>query len=234
MPSILDIDPKTVVAKIQAGELPSKVLRGILDRFPDATKNDAGQVLNEAFPNMWLIECVWAWKASKQSTAIDTQFDLRVIGRMIEAGADIPWDISYCDAEQLRIRQALIDDAAEELRLARDAVSYESLYDKAKRLDSEILCIEALWDGDTTGWHVVLSAVVRESDNVVTKWLGTVKFGGDIRLFNGAVSPWPEAMHAKEVGSKLADEFKASFYFPSPDEPNDALPNWIEFGGRSI
>jgi hypothetical protein len=79
--------------------------------------------------------------------------------------------------------------------------------------------IEAIWDGDTEGWFVVLTAVsVRERTEEA---LAVLRLGGDIRLLQGRVPPWPEAEQASVLGAAVASHFGIPFHFPSPDEPND-------------
>lgn len=82
-------------------------------------------------------------------------------------------------------------------------------------------------DGNTQGWFVVPVAIVRRpgshhhSDEVP---LTVLQHGGDTRLFQGQVPPWPEAQQATEQGRAVAQHFGVPFHFASPAEPNDALP----------
>ncbi|WP_254507765.1 hypothetical protein [Anatilimnocola floriformis] len=87
------------------------------------------------------------------------------------------------------------------------------------------IAFEALWDGDTTGWFVRFSAITAD---LQTHCLTAIRHGGDLRLFNGQVPPWPEAATATELGQEVAALFRAEFYFPSPVHPEDACPRWIE------
>jgi hypothetical protein len=90
------------------------------------------------------------------------------------------------------------------------------------------VAIEATWDGDTHGWLVDLSAVVRTAEGYGARVLRVCSGGGDIRLFNGHVPPWPGAVEAAELGQRLADELGVPFHFPSPREPEDDCPHWWE------
>lgn len=93
--------------------------------------------------------------------------------------------------------------------------------------------IEALWDGDTQGWCLDLSVSTNEFISSVPEreqkefnlfiWRGS---GGDMRLFNGQVPPWPEAQLATLVGEELSKRLGIPFYFPSPDQPNDDYARW--------
>ncbi|WP_405925387.1 hypothetical protein [Streptomyces sp. NBC_00035] len=84
--------------------------------------------------------------------------------------------------------------------------------------------VEALWDGDTDGWFVVLVAVFDDPRCEVD--LAWIRHGSDLRVFDGQVPPWPEAREAVEIGTALADRFKVPFHFASPDEPDDEAPRW--------
>ena len=86
--------------------------------------------------------------------------------------------------------------------------------------------IEAFWDGDSEGWFVVLAAAMTEPDSEAG--LAFIRHGGDLRLFNGQVPPWPEAQEAEATGRALARHFGVSFHFASPDVPDDAAPRWRE------
>lgn len=225
-------DSAMISARILSGELPSKVLRSILAQSPDVLKNDLAHVLHEAFfeTGHELVYCVWHWRAREAQAAYDAQFDIRVLRTLMRAGITLPWGEAFCAAESERIKAELATLADADRQAAYDAVSFERLEDKVRTLACKVVCIQALWDGDTRGWHITLDAVVERASGLETVWLGTAKFGGDIRLFKGGVPPWPEAVHAKEVGTRLADAFGAEFYFPSPDKPDDSLPNWLERG----
>jgi hypothetical protein len=93
-------------------------------------------------------------------------------------------------------------------------VSREVILANLNSLKSTPVAIQALWDGDTTGWFIRLSAI---ADNAQLYPLGDLSDGGDIRLFSGQVPPWPEAAAARQLGNELAGRFGAEFYFPSPD-----------------
>lgn len=99
----------------------------------------------------------------------------------------------------------------------------EQIFAKVDSLESPPIAIEALWDGDTDGWFVCLAAITTD-----LQWhaLGVLSDGGDIRIFNGQVPPWPEAAAARQIGKEIAERFGAEFYFPSPDYPEDDCPSW--------
>lgn len=104
-------------------------------------------------------------------------------------------------------------------------LSREQILAMVDALKSTPIAIEALWDGDSTGWFVRLAAITADSK---THPLGVMSDGGDIRLFNGQAPPWPEAAAAHELGNELAQRFGAEFYFPSPQHPENDCPSWHE------
>ncbi|GAA1069185.1 MULTISPECIES: hypothetical protein [Kitasatospora] len=104
----------------------------------------------------------------------------------------------------------------------------EGLVAAVAGLPFRVGAIEAVWDGDTFGWFVVLLAVAAEP--CAEHRLAVLRGGGDLRLFNGAVPPWPEAVEADRVGRELADRLGVPFHFASPRTPDDAAPRWWEGG----
>ena len=110
-------------------------------------------------------------------------------------------------------------------------LSREQLIAKADELPQKPVAVEAWWNGDTDGWFVVLVAVYAERRWFRSKYremtLGCLRGdGGDLRLFNGEVPPWPEAWLASEVGQEIASRFGIPFYFPSPRHPEEDCPRW--------
>lgn len=99
----------------------------------------------------------------------------------------------------------------------------EQILEKALGLTRSPVAFEAYWDGDSTGWFIKVTAIFGEQDEC---YLGTLQFGGDMRLFQSAVPPWPEAKVAAEIGGELSRQFAAPFYFPSPNVPEDQCPRW--------
>lgn len=100
----------------------------------------------------------------------------------------------------------------------------EDLVAKVQALPGPPSAVEALWDGDTEGWFVVLVGVMLDSKT--EHHLATVQHGTDIRALNGEVPPWPEAEEAIRVGRALAGRLGVPFYFASPNEPDDTAPRW--------
>jgi hypothetical protein len=102
----------------------------------------------------------------------------------------------------------------------------EQLLAKAAALPEPPVAFEAQWDGDSSGWGGELNAVLRSEGGYDSRCLAFLRGGGDIRLFNGQVPPWPEAKLAAAVGAELAKRFGVPFYFACPDWPESDTPRW--------
>ncbi len=160
--------------------------------------------------------------------AWDAAFDFRLIRQLIALGEPLPWSADKCEEEVRRV-QPVIDESNRLAKLkAEEATSFDSLKAKTSTLDGKVSCIEALWDGDTNGWFVRMSAVMLNESIHKARFLVSISKGSDARLFSGQVPPWPEAVHAAKVGSQLAKCFEAEFYFPSPETPDIGKVPWLE------
>ncbi|GGR87902.1 hypothetical protein GCM10010169_35190 [Micromonospora fulviviridis] len=104
------------------------------------------------------------------------------------------------------------------------------LIEKAAAITAPVVAVEALWDGDTQGWCVDLVAIVRRPGRHHDRFdevpLTVLRQGGDIRLFNGHVPPWPEARQATEQGQAVAQHVGVPFHFTSPEAPDVELQRW--------
>lgn len=104
------------------------------------------------------------------------------------------------------------------------------LIELADAVTDPVVAVEALWDGDTEGWFVVLVAIVSRPGPHRARFdevpLTVLRHGGDLRLFNGQVPPWPEAQQAIEQGQAVAQHLGLPFHFTSPEEPDVDLPRW--------
>lgn len=108
-------------------------------------------------------------------------------------------------------------------------VTLADLITTTQALPTRPVAIEASWDGDTQGWFVILSAVLDrpgpshpDFDSID---IATLRQGGDLRLFNGAVPPWPEVRQAAGLGKALAAHCGVPF-LPAPEEPDIGQPRW--------
>jgi len=106
--------------------------------------------------------------------------------------------------------------------------SREQLLAKAEALPERPVAIEAYWDGDSGGWFVCLIAVLKTKAGYREGHLSAIRGGSDLRIFNGQVPPWGEALLAQELGEQLAAKLEIPFYFPSPNHPEDDCPRWWE------
>ena len=110
--------------------------------------------------------------------------------------------------------------------------SFETLDNAIKNAGGRPTVLEALWDGDTDGWFLVFNLYVKTGNlfwqKEEVKHLGILSLGSDIRLFDGVVPPWPEAILAKQWGRKAAEKYELTFYFPSDNKPDGDCPSWVQ------
>ena len=83
--------------------------------------------------------------------------------------------------------------------------SREELLAKAAALPEPPVAFGAGWDGDSTGWFVILYAMLSGQR---CRYLGLLRGGSDFRIFAGGVPPWPEAALAQAVGAELAERVR--------------------------
>lgn len=89
--------------------------------------------------------------------------------------------------------------------------------------------LEALWDGDTGGWFLCLYLTLRSASGAeVREFVTSLRYGSDLRLFNGQVPPWPESHVTRRLGELLEREFGCALWFPSPDQPDDDAPAYAD------
>lgn len=112
-------------------------------------------------------------------------------------------------------------------------LNYEHAVSKINQINQRPKVVEILWGGDTHGWFIIMSIVTEtgfwkfKKQNVHR--LGNISHkDGDLRLFNGFDPPWPEAILAREIAEKLKAKYNLEIYFPSPNEPDDDCPGWLE------
>ncbi|SNR62097.1 hypothetical protein [Flavobacterium sp. ov086] len=111
-----------------------------------------------------------------------------------------------------------------------EITTFETLDNEIKKFGGKPIVLEALWDGDTTGWFLCLF-VYTKSDSFFNKStnrfsLGHISLGGDIRLFKN--EPFTEISLAKELGILAEKKYNLEFYFPSQNEPDDDCPKWSD------
>jgi hypothetical protein len=112
----------------------------------------------------------------------------------------------------------------------KPSVELPQLVAAAEAIQQPVVAVEAVWDGDAQGWFVRLVAIVQRPSQHHARFdevtLAKIGRGGDIRLFNGEVPPWPEAAEATEVGQALASSLGVPFHFTDSDAPDVELPRW--------
>lgn len=103
-----------------------------------------------------------------------------------------------------------------------DITSFETLDHSIQKPGGKPIVLEALWDGDTTGWHLCLFVSVKTgifNNSINRHFIGRIFIEGNNR---------DEALLAKELGEKAAKKYDLEFYFPSQDEPDDDCPQWTQ------
>lgn len=127
------------------------------------------------------------------------------------------------------IEQGVMDAALQKELDVSDVVA------AAKAITCPVVAVEAVWDGDTQGWMVDLVAIVDRPGRCHERFdevrLASIRNGSDLRLFNGQVPPWPEAVEAQQIGDAVAARLGVPFYFTSPETRDIDLPRWWD--GRS-
>ena len=84
-------------------------------------------------------------------------------------------------------RQALFPDPSLEEQEATARERFGSLSPEGA------VAVQAEWDGDTTGWFVRLEVMFADHHDPQAVYLAALRGpGGDMRLFNGQLPPWPE------------------------------------------
>ncbi|GAA3454576.1 hypothetical protein [Dactylosporangium matsuzakiense] len=176
------------------------------------------------------------WWDTLSAPVQDLIDELLCTGRMIAAIVLLRGDDGLRPRPALYEAQDLLAERRAELdrqgRLPPEPppLTTEQLLEKVVATTAPVAAIEALWDGDSQGWFVELAAIVRRPgpnhDRFDAVTLTALRRGGDIRLFNGQVPPWPEAHRATEQGRALAQHLGVPFHFTSPDTPDIDLPRW--------
>ncbi len=111
-----------------------------------------------------------------------------------------------------------------------DITNYTDFQNLIKSIPGKPQVLEALWDGDLSGWKLYLSVYTKKLLNrqLSEFYVGCISLGNDHRLFTGKVPPWPEAELAKEIGEEAKKKYGLEFYFPSPNHPDDDCPSYFQ------
>ncbi|MEH0416081.1 hypothetical protein [Streptomyces sp. B21-083] len=169
---------------------------------------------------------MWAMLSAAERSAVDglihEDHRLAAVARVREAFPDESRPYLYETLDMVAERYQELGRRFE--RYPTPPLNPVTLMEKVKTLPGQTVAIEALWDGDTDGWCVDLLAL---TDHPAAEHrVAIIRHGGDLRLFNGTVPPWPEAQEARTVGRALAEQLGVPFHFASPDRPDCDAPRW--------
>lgn len=102
-----------------------------------------------------------------------------------------------------------------------DITSFEILDEEIQKTKGRPRVLQALWDGDTSGWYLILSLYAENpsiSGDLVWHYLGRV------HSYDGM----SKEAFARELAAKAVEKYGLEFYFPSPDDADDGCPDWKE------
>jgi len=94
--------------------------------------------------------------------------------------------------------------------------SFGELDERIGKADGRPTVLEALWDGDTEGWFLILHLYVEKG------WL----LGKKEEIIYMGTLGYTAAKMMNEWGSRAAEKYGLTFYFPAGDEPDDDCPGW--------
>lgn len=102
-----------------------------------------------------------------------------------------------------------------------EITSFEILDQEIQKTGGKPVVLQALWDGDTSGWWLNLSLYAENpsiSGDLVWHYLGRVQ------SYNGQ----SKEELAKKLAAEAVKKYGLEFYFPSPDDADDDCPDWKE------
>lgn len=105
--------------------------------------------------------------------------------------------------------------------MSADISSFEILDQEIQKTKGKPRVLQALWDGDTQGWWLSLSLYAETPS--VSKYL-VCHYLGRVESYDGR----QKEELAKELAKKAIEKYGLEFYFPSPDDADDACPDWME------
>jgi len=109
--------------------------------------------------------------------------------------------------------------------------TFDSLDKEIRKAGGKPVVLEALWDGDTNGWYLLLYL------HTVTSRFFFLKdrqqhFLGEVVVPEGqqyyTEDKLTVALMAEELGQLAAQKYQLTFYFPSKDNEDDDCPSWTE------
>ncbi|MFI7651051.1 hypothetical protein ACIBTZ_34095 [Micromonospora sp. NPDC049460] len=103
------------------------------------------------------------------------------------------------------------------------------LIEQARTITDPVVAIEALWDGDTARWGVLLLAIVHRPSARHPQFDEqelTFVDGRDAPAFTGTVPHMPAAAEATHKGSAVAHDLAVPFSFLDPEASLVDPPRW--------
>lgn len=109
-------------------------------------------------------------------------------------------------------------------------ITFDKLDKEIKKVGGKPMVLEALWDGDTNGWYLLLYLYTVTSYWFLKRnkrhFLGEVsRPEGDGYYHDGKITV---ALLAEEFGKRAIEKYNLIFYFPSKDKEDDDCPTWAE------
>ncbi|MFY0525856.1 hypothetical protein ACN28I_22825 [Archangium gephyra] len=90
-------------------------------------------------------------------------------------------------------------------------------------MESAPLVLEALWDGDTTSWILVLSAILPGASRAHPRFT-------EVHLVSMRGSGEPVIAVAQELGRMAHARWNIPLYFPALEPPDIDPPRWWDTG----
>jgi len=108
--------------------------------------------------------------------------------------------------------------------------TFDILDDEIKKVRGKPTVLEALWDGDTQGWYLLLF-IYKVSGHLFLKkesrhFLGVVSVTDEMEDYVN--DKWTVAEFASYLGKKAKEKYNLVFYFPSEKDPDSDCPKWTE------
>lgn len=106
--------------------------------------------------------------------------------------------------------------------------TFENLEQKINETPGTPTVLEAMWDGDSDGWYLLLflyTAAASSSEQALER-----EFLEEVVLPEGSASfsgeRWNVCILAEELGNKAAEKYNLTFYFPANMHPDTDCPTW--------
>jgi len=108
--------------------------------------------------------------------------------------------------------------------------TFDILDNKIKQIGGRPTVLEALWDGDTQGWYLLLYLYTKSGS--IFKKKETRHFLGEVSISEGMEhftnGKWTISELANQFGKQAIEKYKLTFYFPSQEDADDDCPKWTE------